>query len=132
MKQKRHAAILGLIRSEPITTQQDLTAALAKRGFSTTQATVSRDIRELGLFRGKSGYRPNLFTEYVVSVQAVEFLTVVRTAPGCANLVAKAVDEKSLPGVVGTVAGDDTIIVIHPDGAAARAFQGFLQGDTDG
>ena len=132
MKHKRHEAILGLVRSEPIATQQDLTAALAKRGFTTTQATVSRDIQELGLFRGKGGYRPGLFTEYIVSVQVVEFLTVVRTAPGCANLVAKAVDEKSLPGVVGTVAGDDTIIVIHPDGAAARAFQGILQGDTDG
>lgn len=128
MKRKRHEAILGLIRTEHIGTQQDLTAALARQGLNTTQATVSRDIQELGLSRTRGGYRPILFTDYVLAVQTVEFLTVVRTAPGCANLVAHAVDERDLPGVVGTLAGDDTIIVVHPDRKAATAFQGFLQG----
>ena len=128
MKHKRHEAILRVIRSEHIATQQDLTAALATQGLNTTQATISRDIQELGLIRTKAGYKPVLFTDYVLAVQTVEFLTVVRTAPGCANLVAHAVDERDLPGVVGTLAGDDTIIVIHPDRKAASAFRGFLQG----
>jgi len=128
MKQRRHAAILGLIGSEHIETQQDLTAALNRQGVSTTQATVSRDIQELGLMRTRAGYKPVLFTDYVVGVQTVEFLTVVRTAPGCANLVAHAIDAKDLPGVAGTLAGDDTIIVVHPDRPAAIAFQGFFKG----
>lgn len=128
MKRKRQDAILELVRNDHIVTQQDLTAALARLDMSTTQATISRDIQELGLLRTKSGYKPALFTDYVLSVQTVEFLTVVRTATGCANLVAHAVDEQGLPGVVGTLAGDDTIIVVHPDRKAASAFKGCLQG----
>ena len=61
-------------------------------------------------------------------VETVQFLTVVRTAAGCANLVARALDERELPGVVGTLAGDDTIIVVHPDPKSAVAFHHFLNG----
>ena len=128
MKQKRQVAILNLIRARPIHTQQELTDALAREGLETTQATVSRDIQELGLIRSKGGYSPVVFTEYVTGVQTIEFLTVVHTNPGCANLVARAIDERELPGVVGTLAGDDTIIVVHPNRRAATAFKGFLSG----
>jgi transcriptional regulator of arginine metabolism len=129
MKQKRQVAILNLVsRGRSIQTQQELTDELAKMGLDTTQATVSRDIQELGLIRTKSGYKPALFTDYVTSVETVQFLTVVKTSVGCANLVARALDERELPGVTGTLAGDDTIIVVHPDAAAAKAFHNFLNG----
>ena len=129
MKQKRQVAILSLLsQGKRIHTQQDLTDELAKIGLETTQATVSRDIQELGLIRTKSGYKPVLFTDYIVSVESVQFLTVVKTAVGCANLVARALDERELPGVSGTLAGDDTIIVVHPDAASAKAFHSFLNG----
>jgi transcriptional regulator of arginine metabolism len=128
MKQKRHLAILNLVSHGSIHTQQELTDELAKRGLETTQATVSRDIQELGLIRTKTGYKPVLFTDYIISVETVQFLTVVKTAVGCANLVARALDERELPGVSGTLAGDDTIIVVHPDAASAKAFHKFLNG----
>ena len=128
MKQKRHLAILNLVSHTRIHTQQELTEKLGRLGVETTQATVSRDIQELGLIRTKTGYKPVLFTDYIVSVEMVQFLTVVKTSVGCANLVARAIDERELPGVSGTVAGDDTIIVIHPDPASARAFAKFLGG----
>jgi len=130
VKQKRHVAILNLLSQggRGIHTQQDLTDELAKMGLDTTQATVSRDIQELGLIRTKTGYKPVLFTDYIVSVETVQFLTVVKTSVGCANLVARALDERELPGVSGTLAGDDTIIVVHPDAASAKAFHNFLNG----
>jgi len=134
MKQKRQVAILNLVsrgaglRGGGLHTQQDLTDELAKMGLETTQATVSRDIQELGLIRTKTGYKPALFTDYVVSVVTVQFLTVVKTSVGCANLVARALDERELPGVTGTLAGDDTIIVVHPDAPSAKAFHKFLNG----
>jgi transcriptional regulator of arginine metabolism len=126
MKQKRHLAILNLVSHTSVHTQQELTEELGKMGLETTQATVSRDIQELGLLRTKTGYRPALFTDYIVSVETVQFLTVVKTSVGCANLVARAIDEREVPGVTGTLAGDDTIIVVHPDPAAGKAFHKFL------
>jgi transcriptional regulator of arginine metabolism len=128
VKQKRQLAILNLVSYKRIQTQQELTDELARIGLETTQATVSRDIQELGLVRNKTGYKPVLFTDYITAVDTVQFLTVVHTAVGCANLVARAIDERELPGVVGTLAGDDTIIVVHPDPKAAEAFHHFLNG----
>jgi transcriptional regulator of arginine metabolism len=128
VKQKRHLAILTVLGERPVHTQQELTEALTAMGLETTQATVSRDIQELGLVRTRTGYRPVIFTDYITGVDSVQFLTVVRTAVGCANLVARAIDERELPGVLGTVAGDDTIIVVHPDPASAKAFGSFIRG----
>jgi transcriptional regulator of arginine metabolism len=96
-------------------------------GLETTQATISRDIQELGLIRNRTGYKLP-FADYITSVETVQFLTVVKTSVGCANLVARALDERELPGVTGTLAGDDTIIVVHPDAASAKAFHKFLSG----
>jgi transcriptional regulator of arginine metabolism len=128
MKQKRHLAILHVVSNHHIHTQQELTDQLAKLGLETTQATVSRDIQELGLVRTKIGYKPVSFTDYVLSVDSVQFLSIVKTTVGSANLVARAIDERELPGVTGTLAGDDTIIVVHPDTASADAFRKFLNG----
>jgi transcriptional regulator of arginine metabolism len=128
MKQKRHLAILNLVSHASIHTQQELTDQLATMGVDTTQATVSRDIQELNLIRTKTGYKPALFTDYITAIETVQFLTVVKTSVGCANLVARSIDERELPGVTGTLAGDDTIIVIHPDPTSAQAFHEFLNG----
>jgi transcriptional regulator of arginine metabolism len=123
LKERRQRAILDLVRKEPVHTQQELAEALARLGLETTQATVSRDIQELGLVRSASGYRIgtplSVVHELVLSVTQVEFLLVVRTPPGTANMVARAIDEAGLDGVAGTVAGDDTLIAVLADRSAA-------------
>ncbi|HZV49702.1 MAG TPA: hypothetical protein VFD49_08040 [Candidatus Dormibacteraeota bacterium] len=128
MKERRQRAILELVRGAPVQTQQELARALAERGFRATQATVSRDVQELGLIRTGAGYREAAWiaSQLVLSVRQVEFLVVVRTTPGSANLVARAVDESELEGVVGTVAGDDTILVVLADHAAGGTLRRFL------
>jgi transcriptional regulator of arginine metabolism len=129
MKEDRQRAILELVRRRPVHTQAELARALAARGISATQATVSRDVQELGLVRTGDGYAtgpPALVSELVLSVTQVQFLVVVHTPSGTANLVARAVDEAELEGVAGTVAGDDTIIVVLRDDAAADDLRRFL------
>ena len=131
-KSRRHAAILELVQREPLHTQQELAEALARRGMPATQATVSRDIQELRLLRTPDGYRPSLatavFREHVLEMKVVEFVAVIRTGPGTANLVAYNIDEARLPGVAGTVAGDDTIIAVLSDGGAAEPLRRLLLG----
>jgi len=105
---------------------------LAERGLRAAQATVSRDIQELRLVRTADGYRPNglaraVFAEHVREMTVVQFLAVVRTGPGTANLVAWNIDQAAIPGVAGTVAGDDTIIVVLSDRSAADALRRMLQ-----
>lgn len=130
MKVERQRAILELVREQPVQTQQELARALAERGYHATQATVSRDVQDLGLVRTGSGYRVGtpvmIASELVLSATQVEFLVVVRTPPGTANLVARAIDEADLAGVAGTVAGDDTIIVVLASRQAADPLRGFL------
>lgn len=127
-KAERHNAILELVNRGSAHTQQDIAAALARRGVRATQATISRDIQELGLVRSGSGYRSSaaLVRELVLSVELVQPLAVIRTPPGTANLVARRIDEASLPGIAGTVAGDDTIIAVLRNPGAARALKQLL------
>lgn len=108
-KERRQQAILDLIASRPVHTQQELAEAL-----STTQATVSRDIQELGLVRTPAGYRAGngYLAEQVLDLHVVGFLGVVKTPPGAAPVVARAIDEARLDGVVGTIAGDDTVFAV--------------------
>ena len=132
-KERRHRAILHLIAEEPVHTQHELASALARLGMPATQATVSRDIHELRLVRTADGYQPPpsavaVFREHVREVTVVEFLAVVRTGPGTANLVAYTIDQAGLPGVAGTVAGDDTIITVLADRRAAGALRRMLLG----
>jgi transcriptional regulator of arginine metabolism len=131
-KSRRHAAILELVLAAPIHTQQELAEALAERGLATTQATVSRDIQELRLVRTIDGYRPSVatavFREHVRDMTVVEFLAVIRTGPGTANLVAYNIDEANLPGIAGTVAGDDTIIAVLAQREAAEPLRRLLLG----
>lgn len=127
-KAERHNAILELVNRGSAHTQQDIAAALARRGVRATQATISRDIQELGLVRSGSGYRSSaaLVRELVLSVELVQPLAVIRTPPGTANLVARRIDEAALPGIAGTVAGDDTIIAVLRNPGAARALKQLL------
>ena len=127
-KTARHGAILEMVNRGSAQTQQEIAAALARRGMRTTQATISRDIQELGLVRSGRGYRSSaeLVRELVLSVELVQPVAVIRTPPGTANLVARRIDEASLPGVAGTVAGDDTIIVVLRRPAAGRALKDLL------
>jgi transcriptional regulator of arginine metabolism len=134
VKEDRQRAILDLVRGRPVQTQQELARALAERGFKATQATVSRDIQELGLVRTGAGYRAgeplSVISELVLSVTQVEFMVVVRTPPGTANVVARAIDESDMEGVAGTVAGDDTIIVVLGDRDAAHKLRRFLGAES--
>jgi transcriptional regulator of arginine metabolism len=127
-KTQRHHAILDLVNRGSAHTQQDIAQALARRGMRTTQATISRDIQELGLVRSGEGYRSSvaLVRELVLSIELVEPVAVIRTPPGTANLVARRIDEAALPGIAGTVAGDDTIIAVLRKPGAGRALKDLL------
>jgi transcriptional regulator of arginine metabolism len=139
MKARRQAAILELIDSEPFHSQELLRRRLRHQGFDATQATISRDIRDLGLVKrsGDGAYqRPGAEThdpetaltaleraaaEFLRKVERVQQLVVIRTGVGQAQPLAIALDRAQLPESVGTIAGDDTILVIArgPRGAAA-------------
>ena len=131
-KSYRHGQILKLIRSEPVRTQEELAQALKKLGIQATQVTLSRDIRELRLAKTVDGYRettadeqgPQLATlaaEFLLDVRVAQNLVVLKTAPGHANSVAVALDNEEWPEIVGTIAGDDTLLVIAPDYKTAAA-----------
>lgn len=132
MKNARLEAILEIIAGEDIDTQEMLLDRLQARGFRATQATVSRDIRELKLVKtmtskgnyryapgAKSGTMPLKFssalTDSVIRIDVGGNILVVHTYPGMANAVAACLDSMKHEGVLGCVAGDDTILVVAPD-----------------
>lgn len=137
MKDRRQRAILTLVATRPIHSQDELVALLDKQGYAATQATVSRDIKELGLakvpIKGAEGddglfkyvvpsatanYVSRLHrvvAELVTTVEGSVNLIVLRTPPGSAQMVASAIDEAGWPEVLGSVGGDDTIMVILRD-----------------
>ena len=127
-KGQRHQAILELVNRGAVHTQHEIAEALSRRGLQATQATISRDIQELGLVRSVRGYRNSaaMVRELVLSIELVEPLAVIRTPPGTANMVARRIDEAALPGVAGTVAGDDTIIAVLRRRGAGRALKELL------
>lgn len=125
-KSFRQGQILKLIRSRPIVTQEELAQALAETyGLNATQVTLSRDIRELGLVKTHEGYKQmaapagpdlaSIFGEFLRDVRQAQNLIVLRTSPGHASSLAVAIDQEEIPDVVGTLAGDDTVLVISPD-----------------
>ncbi len=127
-KEERHRAILALVNRGAVHTQQEIAEGLARRGLRATQATISRDIQELGLVRSGAGYRiaAALVRELVLSVELVSPVAVIKTPPGTANLVARRIDEAGLPGIAGTVAGDDTIIAVLRRRGAGKALKELL------
>jgi transcriptional regulator of arginine metabolism len=123
-KSGRHFAIKEIISTREIHSQEELRQELKKRGIDVTQATLSRDLRELGVGRGFSGQsyhmqpeaevkilRPIVGAE-VLSIGANESTIVIRTLPGCANSVGEYVDVQNHPGIIGTLAGDNAVLVI--------------------
>jgi transcriptional regulator of arginine metabolism len=139
-KSYRHGQIQKLIRGHAISTQEELAAQLKKLGIDTTQVTLSRDIRELGLVKTPDGYRqmsrkpggPDLDTilaEFLQDVRVAQNLLVLKTSPGHASTLAIALDQEEWEEVVGTIAGDDTVLVIAPDSDTARSLQGRLLGN---
>jgi transcriptional regulator of arginine metabolism len=145
-KAHRQRAILELVKSRPIHTQEELVQELRRLDHPVTQATVSRDIRELGLTRepgplgsryaarGALGLRAGqVLRDFITAVEGVQFMAVVHTPPGTANLVAVAIDEAGWPEVLGTVAGDDTVFVVSPDVRARKSLeQRLLSVETEG
>ena len=131
-KSYRQGQILKLIRGCAIHTQEELAQALQHIGIPATQVTLSRDIRELQLAKTPDGYRPLapepagpdfalVAAEFIHDIRLAQNLLVLKTSPGNANTVAAGLDRANWPEVVGTVAGDDTILVVLPDPATARA-----------
>ena len=140
MKRARQAEILNIIQTEDVETQEQLLEELKARGYSATQATISRDIKELRLVKELSGggYRyasserkgladsdmrlRNIFKEGVTAVDLAQNIVVVRTMPGLASAACSALDSMEIPGMVASLAGDDTGILIMRDNAAAERF----------
>jgi transcriptional regulator of arginine metabolism len=140
-KEARQFAIKEIISSMPIASQDELRRRLRTRGFRVTQATLSRDMHDLGVSRVSAGekaqyvmqpaagaeiLRPLVGAE-VLSVAANESVIVVRTLPGCANTVGEFVDVQKSPDVIGTVAGDNTLLVIPRSQRKTRAVMQFLK-----
>ena len=130
-KSYRQGQILKLIRMRPIHTQDELAAELKKEvGIHATQVTLSRDMRELGLVKTTEGYRqvaapsgPDFATiaaGFLFDVRVAQNLIVLKTSPGHANSIAVSLDQEEWPEIVGTIAGDDTILVVTPDDATAK------------
>ena len=140
MKQLRHRAIRDLVSSRSIRTQQELAGALRDRGFRTTQATMSRDVAELGLVKAARGgtqayaLPPRLveadasgedrlralLRDLPVEVREAGLLLIVKTLPGSAHPIAAALDRARWPEVAGSIAGDDTVFVACPDRSGLR------------
>jgi len=125
-KAYRQGQILKLIRAHAVHTQEDLARELRESaGVPATQVTLSRDIRELGLVKTADGYRQvtvrsgaslaEVAAEFLQDVRQAQNLIVLKTAPGNANSLAVAIDAENAPEMVGTLAGDDTVLVIAPD-----------------
>lgn len=134
LKRQRQQEILRLVRGRRLHTQEQLAGALHEMGIGTTQVTLSRDIRELGLVKTGQGYQqlsaapaaPDVFeaaAEFVLDIRVAKNLVVLKTSPGSASPVAVALDQANWPEIVGTIAGDDTILVILPDEEKSLEFR---------
>ena len=145
MKASRHACIKDIVENQAVETQEELAEALRRRGIDVTQATVSRDIKELMLIKiptGEGRYRyafppennvvfsqarlARVFQDSVAGMDASLNIVVIRTVPGLAQAVAYAVDASKWPEIIGTVGGDDTVfVVVKPPEAAEKVLARF-------
>jgi transcriptional regulator of arginine metabolism len=141
-KRFRQGQILKLIASEAISSQDELRRRLAQMKLRVTQATLSRDIAELKLVKTAEGYKPmqagseeaaplpplaRAVREYLLDVRPADNLLVLKTPPGGAQPLAAAVDSGRLPGVAGTIGGDDTVLIVTPSRAARTSVQEQLE-----
>lgn len=145
MKSRRLTAIRQVIDREPVHSQEELRQRLAGMGFVVTQATLSRDIKALGLvkraadgaYQGTGGENTSAASaavalsralgEFLLSVDAAQNLVVVKTGPGQAQILALAIDRARLTDVIGTIAGDDTILVICRDSRCALTTRNTIE-----
>jgi transcriptional regulator of arginine metabolism len=145
-RQRRQEAILSLVRGREISTQSELADALHEQGFDAVQTTVSRDVSELGLqkVRAASGrlvYAPPgtgdsdrlarlwpVLRRFALRVESSGNVVLVTTPSGCANALAQAIDDSLHPDVLGTVAGDNTILVLAREGVAGATLRDELRG----
>ena len=146
MKTQRQAKIMEIVSTRDVETQEQLLEALQDAGFYSTQATISRDIKELrivkeltkfGTYRytssakevsGSFSARLNaIFKECVTGYDFAQNLVVIRTIPGLAGAAASAVDSMEMSFILGTIGGDDTVIIVMRDMEAAAAFCGELK-----
>ena len=154
MKQARQRAIRDLVASRAIRTQQELAAALRERGFRTTQATISRDVAELGLIKasrqGLTAYALSpwlveaeasgderlrrLLADLPIELREAGLLLIVKTLPGSAHAIAAALDRARWPEIAGSIAGDDTVFIAVTDrpslGRAKRRLERLVQGTS--
>jgi transcriptional regulator of arginine metabolism len=147
MKSRRQAAILEIVQHDAVHSQEQLRQLLTARGHDVTQATLSRDIRDLGLVKraadgayqhagvasapASDAARYQLHRaarEFLAGIDVSQQLLVLKTGAGQASMLAIAMDRAQLPDVLGTIAGDDTILVICRDARAARTTMAHLQG----
>ena len=141
MKQQRHITIREILGSTPVASQDELRRQLARRGFHVTQATLSRDVHELQLTKGPTGYaiaaevdeendapgiRDVLRSFGLEARQAMNQIVIITTTGG-AQPVAATIDYEDWPEVVGTIAGDDTVLVICPDDKQAKNLRGRIE-----
>ncbi len=145
MKNRRHRTIRDIVESQNIETQLQLTQELRKYGFEVTQATISRDIKELGLIKvvsGENTFRYSLptavvvnnvdrsrrmFRDNVLKVTAAENIVLLKTLPGMASAVAACLDSMNWSNLLGSVAGDDTIFALTPNRQRAQELLKKLQ-----
>lgn len=146
MKTKRQAKIIEIISNRSVETQEQLLAALQAEGFRGTQATISRDIKELRIVKeltslGTYRYTTStnevgssfsnrlntIFRECVISFDYAQNIIVIKTLPGLASAAGSAIDSMNLSVILGTLAGDDTVMVVMRDSNAAAAFCGEIK-----
>ena len=146
MKSQRQAKIIEIISTQNVETQEQLLAALQEAGFRGTQATISRDIKELRIVKeltslGTYRYTTSnnemassftsrlntIFRECVVNFDYAQNIIVIRTLPGLASAAGSAIDAMNLNTVLGTLAGDDTVMVVMRDNNSAAAFCGEIK-----
>ncbi|MBE7081045.1 MAG: arginine repressor [Clostridiales bacterium] len=133
MKNSRRQAIIDIINTFNISTQEELTAKLVEKGFNVSQATISRDIKELNLIKVEQKYAViedfsqklssklvNLFKQITISIESANNLIVLKTISGNASAAGMAIDELKFPQILGTVAGDDTLLIITKTSADAE------------
>ena len=146
LKERRQRAIADLIRGSALSSQEELADRLGSLGFAVTQATISRDLEQIGAMKvrrdgqfsyalpeaARNGALPRLaavFRDWVQSVEPASNLVVIRTPPGSAHLVGVALDGSGLGEIVGTICGDDTIFVACRSPAEAKALSSKLGGE---
>ena len=142
LKQQRHSAIRDMLANTTVTSQDELRRKLQKRGFTVTQATLSRDMHELHIFKGPNGYAlagpddedddvpaiKETLENFGLEVKQAQNLLIVITTTGSAQPVAAALDYEDWPELMGSIAGDDTVLMICADSEQAAILKQRMEG----